>query len=88
MEERSSLRRTFVLAGHETSASTLTWLLYELSKHPEQQERMRKEIAEVRSKYLERGELTVSDYDSMKYTNAVIKVRCPLISLRDLMYQL
>lgn len=74
-------RRTFVFAGHETSASTLSWLLYELSKHPEQQERIRQEIAEVRSRYPERGELTSQDYDSMKYANAVIKARYPTISI-------
>ena len=29
---------TLTLAGHETTASTITWLLWELAKHPEYQD--------------------------------------------------
>ena len=31
--------KTFLLAGHETSASMLTWSLYELTQNPECMER-------------------------------------------------
>ncbi|KAK0204382.1 cytochrome P450 [Desarmillaria ectypa] len=64
---------TLTLAGHETTASTLTWSLFELCNHPEQQDRIRTEIAEVRSRYATKGELTSADYDSMPFMNAVIK---------------
>ncbi|KAF5286958.1 hypothetical protein FQR65_LT12417 [Abscondita terminalis] len=37
----------FFVAGFETSASTLTFCLYELAKHPEIQKRLRNEITEV-----------------------------------------
>ncbi|KAK0495222.1 cytochrome P450 [Armillaria luteobubalina] len=64
---------TLTLAGHETTASTLTWLLYELCNHPEQQNRIRQEIAEVRARVGAEGELCSTDYDSMPFMNAVIK---------------
>ena len=38
---------TFLLAGHETTAKTLTWTLYLLARAPEWQERVRAEIQEV-----------------------------------------
>ena len=65
---------TLILAGHETSSSTLAWMLYELSKRPEQQDRIRREITEVRQQYSEKGELTTNDYNGMPFLNAVIKV--------------
>jgi enediyne biosynthesis protein E7 len=54
-EPDASLRRrrlhdelvTILLAGHETTASTLTWTWYLIDKHPEVAERMRAEAAEV-----------------------------------------
>ncbi|KAK0470301.1 cytochrome P450 [Desarmillaria tabescens] len=64
---------TLTLAGHETTASTLTWCLFELCNHPEQQDRIRAEIAKVRSRYATKGELTSTDYDGMPFMNAVIK---------------
>ncbi|KAG7444714.1 cytochrome P450 [Guyanagaster necrorhizus] len=64
---------TLTLAGHETTASTLTWTLFELCNHPAQQDRIRAEIAQVRSRYQTKGELTSADYDSMPFMNAVIK---------------
>jgi cytochrome P450 len=35
---------TFMGAGHETTTTTLTWALFELSKHPNIQQRLREEI--------------------------------------------
>ncbi len=35
---------TIMFAGHETTANTLTWCIYELSKNSEYQERIRQEI--------------------------------------------
>lgn len=38
---------SFIFAGHHTSSLTMTWTLYLLAKHPEFQDRVRQEIAEV-----------------------------------------
>ncbi|KAK0197815.1 cytochrome P450 [Armillaria mellea] len=54
---------TFLLAGHETTATTLSWLLYELAAHPEHQSIVREE---VKHSYHD-------DYDSLPFLNAVIK---------------
>ncbi|PBK91916.1 cytochrome P450 [Armillaria gallica] len=54
---------TFLIAGHETTATTLSWLLYELAAHPEHQSIIREE---VKHSYHD-------DYDSLPFLNAVIK---------------
>ena len=36
---------TLFLAGHETTANLLTWTLYLLSQHPEDEERVVSELA-------------------------------------------
>ncbi|KAK0438912.1 cytochrome P450 [Armillaria borealis] len=55
--------RTFLLAGHETTATALSWLLYELAAHPEHQSIIREE---VKHSYHD-------DYDSLPFLNAAIK---------------
>lgn len=66
---------TLLVAGHDTTASSLTWLLYELSKHPEDQQRIRDEIKAARANAEARGDndLLPSDFNNMDFTNAVIK---------------
>ncbi len=44
---------TLLLAGHETTASALSWAMYELAAHPGVQERARRAAAEGDEKYLE-----------------------------------
>ncbi|PBK70225.1 PAH-inducible cytochrome P450 monooxygenase PC-PAH 1 [Armillaria solidipes] len=61
---------TFVIAGHETTATTLGWLLYELVAHPEDQNKIREEISQGR---LQNGKLSSTEYDSMPLLNATIK---------------
>ncbi|KAH9941609.1 cytochrome P450 [Epithele typhae] len=38
---------TFLAAGHETSSSALTWMLFALGRHPEVQKRLREELRSV-----------------------------------------
>ena len=61
--------KQYLWAGTETTALTLAWALYELSKKPEAAERIRAEGAQV---YGDR-EPTSADYGSLAYTRAVIQ---------------
>ena len=72
-------------AGHETTSNTLTWMLYELSKRPAYQARMREEIQATRAQVVSRGDssFTMDDLDGMKVVLAAIKVP-PFLSYRDL----
>ncbi|KAK4128241.1 cytochrome P450 [Parathielavia appendiculata] len=65
---------TFLAAGHETTASAMTWAVYLLSKHPEVQARLRAEVREhLPSVSIGYSGSTVSsvDIDRMPYLNAV-----------------
>ncbi|KAJ3778039.1 cytochrome P450 [Lentinula raphanica] len=64
---------TLILAGHETTASTMSWLLYEITRHPQDQARIYQEMQDVRERIGQDAELTAADYDSMSFLNAVIK---------------
>jgi cytochrome P450 len=57
-----------VFAGHETTAETQTWLLYLLSTHPEMEDRVRTEIADV----VGDRRITVNDLDQMPLVERVI----------------
>ena len=60
---------TILLAGHETTASTLSWTWYEISQHPEVGERMRAEALEV----LGDGLPVYEDLHRLTYTTMVIE---------------
>ncbi|THU87170.1 PAH-inducible cytochrome P450 monooxygenase PC-PAH 1 [Dendrothele bispora CBS 962.96] len=67
---------TVILAGHDTTSATTCWLFYELSRHPEQQQRILEEIEAIKNAKLDAGEgevFTSHDYDSMPFFNACIK---------------
>ncbi|KAJ4486289.1 cytochrome P450 [Lentinula aciculospora] len=72
-DEVLSQMATIILAGHETTASTTSWILYELGKSIKDQSRIYEEIREMRDRIGASGEPTASDYDSMPFFNAVIK---------------
>ncbi|MGN6367244.1 MAG: cytochrome P450 [Phycisphaerae bacterium] len=59
---------TILTAGHETTANAMTFTLYLLAKHPVEQEKLRKEIAQV----LADRDPTLADLDHLKYTRNVL----------------
>ncbi|KAJ8083028.1 hypothetical protein PM082_008891 [Marasmius tenuissimus] len=65
------------LAGHETTANSISWTLLELSRHPEIQEKLRNEIRKKERQLISEGrsqsEFTAEDFESLSYLNAVVK---------------
>ena len=57
------------LAGHETTASALTWLFFILSVHPPTVARIRREVAEVAGD----GEITFDHVRHLSFTKRVFK---------------
>ncbi|KAF9018043.1 cytochrome P450 [Hymenopellis radicata] len=74
-EELSANMRTIIAAGLETTSSSTAFLLYELSKHPEVQVKLRTEVVETMATIRMRGQqdVSVNDLDSMTYSLAVVK---------------
>ncbi|KIY53193.1 cytochrome P450 [Fistulina hepatica ATCC 64428] len=67
--------RNLISAGHETTANSITWTLYEMARRPEYQETLRKEIHAKELEMRQRGDdvMTAQDMESMQFLNAVIK---------------
>ncbi|XP_055681824.1 probable cytochrome P450 6g2 [Lutzomyia longipalpis] len=60
----------FLLAGHETTSSALSFVLYELARHQEIQEKVRKEIKEYMEKY---GSVQYETIHEMEYLHCVVQ---------------
>ena len=67
-----------MLAGHDTTAVSLTWWLWEMAKDPIWQTRVREEIKEARVKVQDRGDadLGLQDLEGMSAMQATLKVGC------------
>src|SRR5688572_22884152 len=65
-----------MLAGYESTATALAWTLLEVARHVDVQTRLRKEVIAKSREVLARGDsgFTTSDFDSLPYLSAVIKV--------------
>ncbi|KAI1103980.1 cytochrome P450 [Jackrogersella minutella] len=63
---------TFLAAGHETTATAMTWAVYMLCKFPEVQTRLRAEIRENLPSIGSNQEVNNNDIDRLPYLNAVI----------------
>ena len=61
-----------------SSATSLSWTLLEIARHPEVQGKLRKEIYDRRRQIVLEGRsetvFTAEDLDSLPYLNAVLKV--------------
>jgi alkylphenol/PAH-inducible cytochrome P450 monooxygenase len=80
-DEMVSQMAALTLAGHETTATTLTWLLWELAQHPEFQEKLRQEIRDKREEKNREHtnaspDFSMEDLESMPFLQAVLKVGC------------
>jgi cytochrome P450 family 6 len=60
----------FLVGGYETSATTLSFALYELALHLEIQEGLRSEILQVLNKH--NGELIYDGIQEMSYLDRVV----------------
>ncbi|KAI0002552.1 cytochrome P450 [Russula compacta] len=63
---------TLLGAGHETTVTSLGWILFELAIHPDEQCRLRNEIYDARTAGHVDNTGTVN-YDALPFLNAVIK---------------
>lgn len=62
--------KTFLSAGHETTASTLDWALYSLATHPKMQSKLREEVLTSTSTMT--GDMTADIMDSMPYLHGFV----------------
>jgi cytochrome P450 family 6 len=60
----------FLIAGYETSGSTMTFAMYELALHPEIQQSLRAEIMQVLNKH--DSKLTYNGIQEMSYLDRVV----------------
>mmetsp|Transcript_10767 Transcript_10767/g.28236 ORF Transcript_10767/g.28236 Transcript_10767/m.28236 type:complete len:491 (-) Transcript_10767:130-1602(-) len=60
----------FFLAGHETTATTLTWMFYELMRHPEAYRKLGEEIESV---VKDKDNISFDELSKMPYTTNVLK---------------
>jgi cytochrome P450 len=60
---------TLLMAGHETTATSLAWIVWHLLNHPEAMETLRREIADVTGG----GSLEAHHLPRLEYLDAVIK---------------
>jgi cytochrome P450 len=60
---------TFLLAGHETTALSLSWILFLLSGHPEAEQKLQRELRDVVADRIPR----IEDLVRLSYTEKVVK---------------
>ncbi|KAL8868165.1 MAG: hypothetical protein Q9174_005166 [Haloplaca sp. 1 TL-2023] len=73
-EELVDQMMTFLAAGHETTASALTWTVYLLCKHPQTQQRLRDEMHSILPHPSDPTTVVTSDMiEKLPYLNAVCR---------------
>jgi cytochrome P450 len=64
---------TFLAAGHETTATSLTWAVYLLCKHPAEQKRLREEVrTNIPAITDPTAQVSSADIDHLPFLNAVL----------------
>ncbi|KAM6233202.1 ultra-long-chain fatty acid omega-hydroxylase-like [Porphyrio hochstetteri] len=71
-EDISAEANTFMFEGHDTTASALAWLFYNLARHPHYQARCRQEVQEL-LKDREVEEIQWEDLSHLPFTTMCIK---------------
>ena len=69
-KERCADMTTLMIAGHETTAYTLSWIMIEIAKHPDVLAKLKKEIGSV---VTTDENITVKQLSEMPYLDCVIK---------------
>ncbi|KAF4618312.1 hypothetical protein D9613_011704 [Agrocybe pediades] len=75
-EELMATLHTLIIAGHETTATWLNWVMYELASKPDMQAKLRKEVNERMYAVRSRGDSMYSASDleqDMPYLQAILK---------------
>lgn len=70
-EELVDQMMTFLAAGHETTAASMTWATYMLARYPDVQARLRAEIRENLPSMVSESHVSSLDIDRLPYLNAV-----------------
>ncbi|KAG2370751.1 hypothetical protein C9374_014245 [Naegleria lovaniensis] len=70
VNELKSNAYIFVVAGHETTSTTLQWIMYELGKNRQAQQKVREEALRIGGQ--EKRAPTFEDYPNMEYIHAVV----------------
>ena len=75
-DEMIAQMSSLTFAGHDTTASTMSWMLWELAKRPELQNKLRQEIIDQRAEVIARGDqdFSIDDLESMKLLQASLMV--------------
>ncbi|KAI3625727.1 hypothetical protein CBS9595_001088 [Malassezia furfur] len=83
-DELAAQLSTFIFAGHETTATQTTWLLWALAQNPDAQDRLRAELRAARRAHQldeqseygacdERRDLTMDELEALPYLDACVR---------------
>ncbi|XP_038050777.1 leukotriene-B4 omega-hydroxylase 3-like [Patiria miniata] len=72
VKEMTDEVNTFLFAGHETTATAMTWILYNLAKYPEHQSKVREEVDKILENR-DTDRITSKDLNQLEYLSLVIK---------------